>query len=105
MTALSFLLLRRMQPALAPGEAAARWRQGWPLVVANAFAGPAIGVACYQWALKTTRSGIVLPIVATSPLVTMALTFFIDGQRPTLRAVIGGVVAVGGAVALNLVQG
>jgi hypothetical protein len=35
----------------------------------------------------------------------MALTFFIDGQRPTLRAVIGGVVAVGGAVALNLVQG
>ena len=72
--------------------------------MANALAGPTIGVGCYQWALRTTPSGIVLPIVATSPLVTIVLSFFIDGLRPTRRAVLGGLVAVGGAVALKLVQ-
>lgn len=36
---------------------------------ANAAAGPVLGVSCYQWALAHTPSGIVLPIVATTPLV------------------------------------
>jgi drug/metabolite transporter (DMT)-like permease len=102
MTALAFFLFRRMQST--PGtSAAARWR-AWPLVVANAFAGPAIGVACYQWALKTTPSGIVLPIVATSPLMTIALSFFIDGARPRRRAITGGMIAVAGAVMLARAQ-
>ncbi len=104
MTALGFVLLRRMQPVLAPGEAIVRWRKGWPLVLGNALAGPAVGVACFQWALKTTLSGIVLPIVAISPLVTMLLTWLIDGVRPSPRVVAGGLLAVGGAVALKVVQ-
>ena len=45
-----------------------------------------------------------LPIVATSPLVTMILSFFLDGARPGRRAVIGSLLAVIGAVALKLVQ-
>ncbi len=77
------------------------WGRGWQYVVANALAGPAIGVGCYQWALKTTASGIVLPIVATSPLVTILMTFLLDGLRPTRRAVIGGIIAVAGAAALS----
>ena len=76
----------------------------WPFVAANTLAGPTVGVGCYQWALQTTPSGIVLPIVATSPLVTIVLSFFLDGLRPTRRAVLGGLLAVGGAVALKLVQ-
>jgi drug/metabolite transporter (DMT)-like permease len=82
----------------------ARWRKGWPFVVANALAGPTIGVGCYQWALKTTPSGIVLPIVGISPLVTILLAWWIDRVRPTRRAVLGGLLAVVGAVALKLVQ-
>jgi drug/metabolite transporter (DMT)-like permease len=70
----------------------------------NALAGPTIGVGCYQWALRSTPSGIVLPIVATAPLVTIILTYFFDGLRPTRRALLGGVIAVGGAVALKLLQ-
>ncbi|MEA3211769.1 MAG: hypothetical protein QOE70_4826 [Chthoniobacter sp.] len=83
---------------------APRWREGLPLAVANALAGPAIGVGCYQWALRTTASGIVLPIVSTSPLVTMVLSWWIDRSRPTRRAVLGGMLAVAGAVALALTQ-
>ena len=82
----------------------AQWRAGWPFVVANSLAGPTIGVGCYQWALKTTPSGIVLPIVGISPLVTILFAWWIDRVQPTRRAVSGGLLAVVGAVALKLVQ-
>ncbi len=103
MTAVAFVIFRPAAPVEKAAQAE-RWRRGWPLVLANALAGPTIGVACYQWALRTTASGIVLPIVATSPLVTIVLSFFIDRLRPTRRAVLGGLVAVAGAVALKDAQ-
>lgn len=102
-TLIAFPLIQRAR--LSPGPLAPdRWRRGLPLAIGNALAGPAIGVGCYQWALKTTESGIVLPIVATSPLVTLVLARIIDKERPTRRAVLGGLVAVAGAVALKIVQ-
>ena len=104
LTVLAFWLMRKSRAAGDAVRPPGSWRAAWPFVVANALAGPAIGVGCYQWALRTTPSGIVLPIIATSPLVTIVLSFFLDGLRPTRRAVLGGLVAVGGAVALKLVQ-
>jgi len=103
MTLVAFVLFRRTRPVEETARAD-RWRIGWPLVLANALAGPTVGVACYQWALRTTASGIVLPIVATAPLVTIVLSFFIEGLRPTRRAVWGGLVAVAGAIALKDAQ-
>jgi drug/metabolite transporter (DMT)-like permease len=93
-------------PAAAEGEIdrAAVWRKAAPFVLVNALAGPVCGVGCFQWALQKTASGIVLPIVATSPLVTMILTLVLDGHRPTRRAVSGAVLAVAGAVLLKVAQ-
>lgn len=96
-TVIAFAFFRRQKPDAAP-----QWRAAAPWTVANALAGPAIGVGCFQWALATTPSGVVLPIVATSPVVTIILAWCIDGTRPTRRAVAGGVIAVAGAVALKL---
>ena len=104
MTIFAFVLMRKTRTLEDKSRSPGRWRAAWPLVVGNALAGPSIGVGCYQWALRTTASGIVLPIVATSPLVTIVLSYFFEGLRPTRRAVLGGLVAVGGAVALKLVQ-
>ncbi len=104
MTIVGFLLIRRTQAKSDEPEPEDRWRRGSALVLANALAGPTIGVGCYQWALRSTPSGLVLPIVATSPLVTIILSFFIDGTRPTRRAVIGGLLAVVGAVLLKDAQ-
>ncbi len=102
-TMLAIFLLKKFQP-VDDARTKANYRKGWPFVVGNALAGPTIGVGCYQWALKTTPSGIVLPIVATSPLVTILLSLVIDRHRPTRRAVLGGILAVAGAVALNLMK-
>ena len=103
MTIIGFLIIRRSHPPEEP-PAADRWERGSGFVIGNALAGPTLGVGCYQWALRNTPSGIVLPIVATSPLVTIILSFFIDGTRPSRRAVIGGLLAVAGAIALKDAQ-
>jgi len=61
-----------------------------------------LGVGCYQWALATTPSGIVLPIAATAPLLSIPIAFWLEGDRPTRRSLIGGVIAVAGCIALTL---
>jgi drug/metabolite transporter (DMT)-like permease len=104
MTIVGFLLIRRTQPKDDEPKPEDRWRRGSIFVLANALAGPTLGVGCYQLALRSTPSGIVLPIVATSPLVTIILSFFIDGTRPSRRAVVGGLLAVVGAIALKDAQ-
>ena len=79
----------------------AEWRRAWPLVIANGLCGPAFGVSCYQWALSAAPTSIVLPIVATTPLVVMPLAHFLEGDRITPRTLLGGVLAVGGVVGLT----
>jgi drug/metabolite transporter (DMT)-like permease len=85
---------------LAPADR----RRAFAWVLANALAGPAIGVAFYQWALKTTPSGIVLPITAMAPLMVIPFTYLLDGDRPGWRSLAGAMVAVGGVVGLTLAK-
>jgi drug/metabolite transporter (DMT)-like permease len=80
------------------------WRTGWKWIVAHALTGPTLGVACFQWALSVKPSGVVLPIVATTPLAVIPFAYLIEGDRPSRRSLIGGVIAVIGAVALALVK-
>ena len=80
------------------------WRRAWPLVLINGLAGPALGVSCYQWALKTTPTGVVLPIVAITPIVIIPFSFYLEGERPGKRSLLGGAIAVAGAAALAWVK-
>ncbi len=75
---------------------ACRW------VPLNALCGPILGIAFYQQALATTPSGLVLSIVACTPIAIIPLAYWLEGERPSGRSLIGGVIAVGGAVALAL---
>jgi drug/metabolite transporter (DMT)-like permease len=101
-TALFFLYLKL---AHKPDESRPNnWRKAWPFLLANTFAGPTLGVTCYQWALISTPTHIALPIIATTPLVVIPLAHFIDGERVTRRAVFGGVIAVAGVVGLTLAR-
>ena len=80
------------------------WSKAWPWVLVNTLGGPVLGVGCYQWALSTTPSGIVLPIVATLPLAVIPFAWRFEGDRPGIRSVIGGIIAVAGVIALTLVH-
>ncbi|MGV3773584.1 MAG: EamA family transporter [Verrucomicrobiales bacterium] len=79
-----------------------RLKKASKFLLINAFAGPVLGVGCFQWALATTKTGIVLPIVALTPLVIIPLSSKFEGEKPSLFSLLGGVVAVAGVVALRL---
>jgi drug/metabolite transporter (DMT)-like permease len=90
--------------ARASVESGNKWRKVWPWVLLNGLAGPALGVSCYQWALKTTPTGVVLPIVALTPLVVMPFARYMEGDRVQPRSLIGGIIAVAGVIALTKVS-
>jgi drug/metabolite transporter (DMT)-like permease len=76
------------------------WRRAMPWIIGNALAGPVFGVALYQWGLRDSPSAIVLSIVSTAPLAVMMLSFVFEKTRPSPRAVVGSLLAVGGVVVL-----
>lgn len=81
-----------------------KWRMGWPWVLANSLTGQILGMTCYQWALKTTPTGLVLAVISTSPLVVIPFSQAMEGEKMTRRSILGGVIAVVGAVFLVLAK-
>jgi drug/metabolite transporter (DMT)-like permease len=100
LTLLFWLVLKRTGRLREDLQPLPQWKAASLLVVGNALSGPSLGVASFQWALRTSPSALVLPIVATSPLVTMALAWWTEGTLPKRRAIFGGVLAVAGAAGL-----
>jgi drug/metabolite transporter (DMT)-like permease len=72
------------------------------LLLMTALFGPVVGVAFFQWALSTAPSGLVLPIVALTPIVIIPVSYWLEGDRPKPRSIIGGVIAVAAAIALAM---
>ncbi len=84
---------RRPPRPRTPGRA-------WPWVLGNALTGPVLGVTCFQWALRSTPAGIVQPIVAAAPLLTIPLAAWVEGTRPRATYYVGAVLAVAGVSGL-----
>ncbi len=93
----------RVEPGLTRRGPGWRWLdpgKAWKWVILNALSGPAIGVGLYQWGLAVAPSGVVLSIVATTPLAVMPLAWALDGKRPGKRAMGGSLLAVAGVIGL-----
>jgi drug/metabolite transporter (DMT)-like permease len=73
------------------------------MIVLNALCGPTLGVGAYQWALNVNNlpAGIVLSVVALSPLVIIPFAMKFEGERPSLRSVLGSLIAVGGVIIMT----
>jgi len=63
-----------------------------------------VGVACYQWALASAPSGVVLPVVALCPVVIIPFSARFEGDRPKARSLWGAGLAVASAIALAAVR-
>ena len=84
-------------PQVLPSE---KWPRVWGWVLANGFAGQTLGVACFQIALKTTPTALVLAIVALTPLVVIPFAYVVEGEKIQARSIAGGALAVIGAIGL-----
>jgi drug/metabolite transporter (DMT)-like permease len=73
-------------------------------VLGAALAGPTLGVACYQAALRTEPAALVQAVIAALPVTIWPLTWIADGDRPGWRPVLASAVAVGLVVALVLAR-
>lgn len=80
------------------------WRS-WPWVLGNALTGPILGVTCYQWALRSNPAGLVQPIVAVAPLLTIPFAIWIENApKPRLSYYAGAILAIAGATCIVLVR-
>ncbi len=79
-----------------------KWRGVWPWILVNGFAGQTLGVSCMQWALEKTPAGIVFAILAITPIMIIPVARILEDERPNLRSLVGGLLAVAGVIALAL---
>lgn len=104
------LILVALIRLFGSGKAREPWRNPFqkdlfPWLMGAALFGPVIGVSCFQWALQSLESGIVLSVVALTPIVMMPLARITEGDHPSKLAIGGAIVAVGGVILLYLSKG
>ncbi len=98
----ALLRLRRWRSRKAPPPplSANERRTAASYTLANALSGPVLGVGCYQWALSSAPSGLVLAVVAATPIAVMPLSWFLENDRPRALGIFGAILAVGAVAAL-----
>jgi drug/metabolite transporter (DMT)-like permease len=99
-----FKVQARAPRALIGAASRKKWRGVWFWVLANGVAGMTLGVSCMQWALQTVPTGIVLSIIAMTPIVVIPFSVALEGERPTFLSLIGGGIAVAGVIALVVIR-
>jgi drug/metabolite transporter (DMT)-like permease len=72
------------------------------ILVIGVILGPLLGVATQMIAIRHASTGVVATIIATMPVLILPLSIFVHRERPSLRAVIGAVLAVVGVGLLML---
>lgn len=77
----------------------------WAWLLGAAVFGPVAGVSCFQWALSSTKSAVVLSIISMTPILIMPLSAYVEKDRPGRIAYVGAAVAVSGVIMLTLMAG
>lgn len=77
-----------------------KWRRIWPWVTLNSLAGQTLGVSAMQWALETTSTGIVMSVIALTPLTVIPLARMFENEKISARSLTGGVLGVLGVMGL-----
>jgi drug/metabolite transporter (DMT)-like permease len=78
-----------------------KWRRIWPWVLGNSLAGQTLGVTCVQWALEKIPTGIVMAVVATTPIVLLPMTRIVEKEKIGIRSLVGAMIAVAGVIGLT----
>jgi drug/metabolite transporter (DMT)-like permease len=58
-------------------------------------------VTCVQWALEKIPTGIVMAVVATTPIVLLPMTRIVEKEKIGIRSLVGAIIAVAGVIGLT----
>ena len=72
------------------------------MLLGGAVVGPFVGVSTYMLALQNCHEGVVTTILATIPVMILPFSVFLFGERVSLRAIGGALVAAAGVAMLML---
>ena len=77
-------------------------RKAFWALIGGAIFGPFLGVWLSQVAIKHSPTGIAATILSTTPIFLIPVSAWVEGERPTVKAVTGAMVAVAGVALLFL---
>lgn len=100
------IIWRKMRPGFHPNlkwDRKTRRTLGFWMFGAALF-GPVIGVSFFQLALESMPSGLVLAVISLTPILLIPLAWVFENDRPTIWAILGGIVAVAGVITLQLLE-
>lgn len=81
-------------------RAAVRDREALRMTAVGAALGPLLGVALAMFALQHTEAGVAASLLSTSPIFVIPLAARFEGERASLRGVLGAALAVAGVTLL-----
>lgn len=85
-----------------PIAAATRQRKPMVIVLGGAIVGTVIGVSVCMFALQNCHEGVVTTILATIPVMILPFSIYVFGERVSVRAIGGALVATAGVALLML---
>lgn len=83
-----------------PALAAVANRKAMKFIVAGTFIGPVFGIWMSMLAFQNASAGVATTLVSTTPVMMIPIVWLLFGERPSLRAVLGSIVAVVGVALL-----
>lgn len=100
MLAVSRLWLRPRSRSSIVSRSDSRWSTGLAFTFAGAVAGPYLGVWLSLVAVNHAPVGVAQTLLSLTPIFILPFAVWINKERVTLRAIVGAVIAVGGAALL-----
>lgn len=77
-------------------------RRAMLIIVAGTIAGPVVGIWMSMIALGGIKAGIAAALITLSPLMLIPIVYFVYGERPRPRALLGTCIALAGVFVLVL---
>ncbi len=97
-----YVLLITLLGRWRPMVAASRQRKPMLILLGGAVVGPFVGVSMFMLALQNCLEGVVTTILATIPVMILPFSVYLYGERVSVRAIGGALVAAAGVALLML---
>lgn len=77
-------------------------RKSLLIIIGGTIVGPVIGIWLSMIALQGQSTGVASAMLSTAPLMMIPIAFFVYGDKPNARTLVGTAIAIGGIILMTL---